>query len=56
MQTNCLRFNEKLLAGRGFRARNLQYLANVEQKQFPAWITFQQVDDYVPPIWPANAG
>ncbi len=20
----------------------------------PVWITFQQVDDYVPPIWPAT--
>lgn len=30
-------------------------MANVEQQGFPTWITFQQVDDYVAPVWPATA-
>lgn len=31
-------------------------LANTTQNGFPTWITFQQVDDYVHPVWPATKG
>lgn len=47
-------FYEKLLGWTRFPGEEFTVLANVEQEGFPTWITFQQVDDYVPPVWPAT--
>ena len=47
-------FYEKLLGWTRFPGEEFTVLANVEQKGFPTWITFQQVADYVPPVWPAT--
>lgn len=47
-------FYERLLGWTRFPGEEFTTLANVEQKGFPTWITFQQVDDYVPPVWPAT--
>lgn len=47
-------FYEKLLGWTRFPGEEYTVLANVEQQGFPTWITFQQVDDYVPPVWPAT--
>ena len=47
-------FYEKLLDWTRFKGEEFIVLANIEQKRFPSWITFQQVDHYVPPIWPAT--
>ena len=47
-------FYEKLLGWTRFPGEEFTVLANVEQKGFPTWITFQQVDGYVPPVWPAT--
>ena len=49
-------FYEKLLGWTRFKGETFTTLANVGQKGFPTWITFQQVDDYVPPVWPATPG
>lgn len=49
-------FYEQLLGWTRFPGEEYTVLANVEQKGFPTWITFQQVDDYVPPVWPAGPG
>ena len=46
-------FYEKLLGWTRFQGEEYTVLANLEQKGLPTWITFQQVDDYVPPVWPA---
>lgn len=46
-------FYERLLGWTRFKGEEFTTLANIGQKGFPAWITFQQVDDYVPPVWPA---
>lgn len=48
------KFYEKLLGWTRFPGEEYTVLANVEQQGFPTWITFQQVDDYVPPVWPAT--
>lgn len=48
-------FYERLLGWTRFEGEEFITLANVEQSGFPTWITFQQVDDYVPPVWPATA-
>jgi len=48
-------FYERLLGWTRFPGEEFTVLANVEQKGFPTWITFQQVDDYVPPVWPATS-
>ena len=48
------RFYEKLLGWTRFPGDEFTVLANVAQQGFPTWITFQQVDDYVPPVWPAS--
>lgn len=48
-------FYEKLLGWTRFPGEEYTVLANVEQQGFPTWITFQQVDDYVPPVWPATS-
>ncbi len=48
-------FYEKLLGWTRFPGEEFTVLANVEQQGFPTWITFQQVDDYSPPVWPATA-
>lgn len=48
-------FYEKLLGWTRFPGEEYTVLANVEQQGFPIWITFQQVDDYVPPVWPATS-
>lgn len=47
-------FYEKLLGWTRFPGDEFTVLANVEQQGFPTWITFQQVDDYVPPVWPGT--
>jgi len=47
-------FYEKLLGWTRFPGEEYTVLANVGQQGFPTWITFQQVDDYVPPVWPAS--
>lgn len=48
------RFYEKLLDWARFPGEEYTVIANVEQKGFPTWITIQQVDEYVPPVWPAT--
>ena len=45
-------FYEKLLGWTRFKGEEWTVLANVEQKN--AWITFQQEDDYTPPVWPTT--
>jgi len=47
-------FYERLLGWTRFKGEEYTIIANVEQKGFPTWITIQQVDDYVPPVWPAT--
>ena len=47
-------FYEKLLGWKRFPGEEWTIVANVEQKG--PWLTFQQVDDYVPPVWPAEPG
>lgn len=47
-------FYERLLGWTRFPGEEFTVLANLEQKGFPTWITFQQVDDYVPPVWPVE--
>lgn len=47
-------FYEKLLGWTRFPGEEFTVLANVQQSGFPTWITFQQVDAYVPPVWPAT--
>lgn len=49
-------FYEKLLGWTRFLGDEFTVLANVGQQGFPTWITFQQVDDYVRPVWPATSG
>ena len=49
-------FYQRLLGWTRFPGEEFTTLANVGQNGFPAWITFQQVDDYVPPVWPAAPG
>ncbi len=46
------KFYEKLLGWTKFPGEEFTVLANTEQKGFPTWITFQQIDDYVAPVWP----
>ena len=46
-------FYEKLLGWTRFPGAEFTVLANIDQQGFPTWITFQQVDDYSPPVWPA---
>lgn len=46
-------FYEKLLGWSRFPGAEFTTLANIEQGGFPTWITFQQADDYIPPVWPA---
>lgn len=48
-------FYEKLLGWTRFPGEEFTVLANINQKGFPTWITFQQVDNYVPPVWPATS-
>lgn len=48
------KFYEKLLGWTRFPGEEYTVLANVEQKGFPTWITFQQVDNYVAPVWPVT--
>lgn len=47
-------FYERLLGWTRFPGEEFTTLANIEQGGFPTWITFQQVDDYIPPVWPAT--
>ena len=46
-------FYERLLGWTRFKGEEYTVLRKVEQTGFPTWITIQQVDDYVPPVWPA---
>ncbi len=47
-------FYEKLLGWTRFQGEEFITLANVGQSGFPTWLTFQQADDYLPPIWPSS--
>ena len=47
-------FYEKLLGWTRFKGEEYTVLVNLEQTGTPTWITIQQVDDYVPPVWPAT--
>lgn len=48
-------FYERLLGWTRFSGEEFTVLANINQKGFPTWITFQQVDNYVHPVWPATS-
>ena len=47
-------FYERLLGWTRFDVEEYTVLTNVDQEGTPTWITFQQVDDYGPPVWPAT--
>ena len=47
-------FYEKLLGWTRFKGEEYTVLVNLEQTGTPTWITIQQVDEYVPPVWPAT--
>lgn len=47
-------FYEKLLGWTRLVGEEFITVANMAQAGFPTWITFQQVDGYVPPVWPAT--
>ena len=47
-------FYEKLLGWTRFKGEEYTVLVNLEQTGTPTWLTIQQVDDYVPPVWPAT--
>ena len=47
-------FYERRLGWTRFPGGESTTLCNIEQKGFPTWITFQQVDDFVPPVWPTT--
>lgn len=47
-------FYEKLLGWTRFPGEEYTVLTNLHQQGLPTWITIQQVDDYVPPVWPAT--
>ncbi len=47
-------FYERLLGWTRFKGEEFTTLANTGQQGLPTWITFQQVDNYVPPVWPAT--
>lgn len=48
------RFYERLLGWTRFPGEEYTVLCDTAQKGIPTWITFQQADDYVPPVWPAT--
>ena len=48
-------FYERLLGWTRFKGEEYTVIVNLEQKGLPTWITIQQVDDYVPPVWPGHA-
>ena len=47
-------FYERLLGWTRFKGEEYTVLRNLAQPGFPTWITIQQVDNYVPPVWPAT--
>ncbi|WP_242942211.1 VOC family protein [Provencibacterium massiliense] len=47
-------FYERLLGWTRFKGEEYTVLTDLEQKGLPTWITIQQADDYVPPVWPAE--
>lgn len=49
-------FYEKLLGWTRLQGEEFTTVANVGLSGFPTWITFQQVDGYMPPVWPAAPG
>lgn len=49
-------FYERLLGWTRFKGEEYTVLRNGEQAGFPTWITVQQVDEYVRPVWPATPG
>lgn len=49
-------FYEKLLGWARFSGEGFSTVADMACTTAPTWITFQQVDDYVPPVWPATPG
>ncbi len=48
-------FYERLLGWTRFKGEEFITLANVEQNGPPTWIVFQQIDDYISPVWPATS-
>ncbi|MFV0413624.1 MAG: VOC family protein [Oscillospiraceae bacterium] len=49
-------FYEKLLGWTRLVGEEFITLSNLQQAGFPTWITFQQIDGYTPPVWPAVPG
>lgn len=47
-------FYERLLGWTRFEGEEYTVLTDLGQEGLPTWITFQQVDDYVRPVWPAT--
>ena len=47
-------FYEKLLGWKRYKGEEWTVL--IDKSKPGPWITFQQVDDYVPPVWPATPG
>ena len=47
-------FYERLLGWKRFQGEEYCTVANVDQKGYPTWITFQQVDDFVRTVCPAT--
>lgn len=47
-------FYERLLGWTRYKGEEYTVLRNVDQPGFPTWITIQQVDEYVRPVWPAT--
>ena len=46
-------FYERLLGWTRFKGEEYTVLVDLEQTGTPTWITIQQADDYLPPVWPA---
>lgn len=49
-------FYERLLGWTRLKGEEFITVANLAHKGTPTWITFQQVGDYKPPVWPATPG
>lgn len=49
-------FYEKLLGWTRYRGEEYTVLRNTAQPGLPTWITIQQVDGYLPPVWPETPG
>lgn len=49
-------FYERLLGWTRYPGEEYTVLVGPRQPGIPTWITIQQVDEYVPPVWPATLG